>query len=688
MGVNIKTGGGGGGGGANPRKHRKKDTCKNAPKAVFEVPLTEEEIKRLEEEQKDNIPGLDGVYPVNGFLKTFMPGANDPVFTVFTNRGFMGDEPIQDYPGFNVYKDGKPQSPPYVQPEGSQYGGDSLEDGFKGTELGSGWRKDGEYDLEKSEFEQDGQNKKKIKVQGTDKKNKALKKKLNKNFKDKPLGDAVEELVKDGLGEGVISTDRIDKDAFNKIIIDQLTINEDFLNVAINRCALLGGAEWHISSEDDFWFYRPEDRINSQPITTQWWERKGAGTPVFLTKGPNLYGPEDYPDGKASGYVPDGLNSPDGKYTGTSRIEPNVKKGSAKATNDASKIKNRVQVSGGKEPERKKEIVPLPQPEDEPTPEDFQPDEVHLTYPPVDLSIRGPRRDEDMPLVYIKYFDGITPSVQLPVFVDWTGRPGTDLYSVPQQLSGPAPEGLAAPSIVAFFNFHEKAVRFADNPLNFETPPGPPRPNPPLPPDWRPYMIPTDNNIYIEVEYTYERPVYFTMSDPDSIEKYGVREARIVTPSGHSGEEMRALAQATLREWSQPRVSLEVTVFEDAYLLGQTCKVMIPELGLLKEDGSPYMMPIYEREKIFDIDQKHKRWPGEVILRLGKKPMSFDEFLGQFMENRVKGLEENAFNRENPLEETQFEQKRLGFSEYVKTSVITVSTGEIDVGEIDVDVIT
>ncbi|RLI85004.1 MAG: hypothetical protein DRP01_07160, partial [Archaeoglobales archaeon] len=451
-----------------------------------------------------------------------------------------------------------------------------------------------------------------------------------------------------------------------------------FLNVAINRLAALGGAEWHISSNDDFWFYRPENRINSQPITTEFGVRLGANADVLLNPADVT---EGLPPETAKG------SSPGFKFQGTERIEPNVKKDTAEVEADGSAIKNRIQVSGGKEPTEKKEVIPLPKPDGEPIPEDYQPDEIHLTYPPIDMSIRGPRWDVDAPTIAIKYYDG-TPNLELPLFLDWTGRTGTDLYSPTQQLSGPSPEGLFAPPIVAFFNFHEKAIRFGENPLNYEVPPNAPRPNPPGLPDWSLVTAPGSTNVYFEVEYTYARPVYFTMSDPDSIEKYGVQEFRLVSPGGHSAQELRAMGKTILRDWSQPRVSLSVTVFEDSWELGQTAKVMIPELGLLKEGGAPYLMPVYEREKIYDIARKHTRWPGEINLKLGKKPMSFDVYMAQYMENRVKALEETAFNRENPLEELQYEQKILGFKEYVATNIITVSTGEIDVAEIDVNDIT
>jgi hypothetical protein len=101
-------------------------------------------------------------------------------------------------------------------------------------------------------------------------------------------------------------------------------------------------------------------------------------------------------------------------------------------------------------------------------------------------------------------------------------------------------------------------------------------------------------------------------------------------------------------------------------------------------------MQIYEVEHIFDVKRFKNRWPGETILRLGKKPLTLDEYMHQYgvgVEGRIKNLEEGKFERTNPRREDFAYRERLGFVEYfIGRKVVTGTGGQplIDVGEIDV----
>jgi len=455
-----------------------------------------------------------------------------------------------------------------------------------------------------------------------DPKKDSLRKKIKKKIEDTPLDEAVHDIVSENIPG--INTYYIED--FSTIIVEDMTFQETFVSTALNRLSLLGQADWMILG-DEFWFFRPEDHFNTEDLTTQ----AGHGSTLHSFApgyGPSVPGPSFPPP-------PPGT--------------PTIQRGTAKRTDDTSEQKNVVQVFNPKKKTPRQE-TPL-----------YYDDEAHISYPPAP--------EEGFDVYY--FHDGEIPYLeQIPVFEHWIDDTDVAPYSAPQ-ISGPT-FSVGTHTCVAWLDMSNcgpcsrifRLTTSEDPPVRFTMPP--------------PWIGPPTDSLF--VDYYYEQTEFYTVSDPESIAEYGELMFRIVTPAGHSSQEMRALAEAILREYSQPRTHFQCCVFAPRYELGDSVNVNVPELDLNNQ-----VMPIWKTVLRFDMKNKDRYFPGIQELHLGKKPMEIGDFLGQYLEDRIAGLEEPYYRTRPPLRDvvvyreeiTLYEQYRFEYSEPgegIGTSVIGTGT--------------
>jgi hypothetical protein len=287
-----------------------------------------------------------------------------------------------------------------------------------------------------------------------------------------------------------------------------------------------------------------------------------------------------------------------------------LKKGSAKVVKDGDEIINKVEIFNPKKE------VPR---EETPTGEG---DEKHFSFPPV-------------PETFYVYSTVGEVTTQIPVMEDWLDRSNVDPYDAPQY-TGPAIV-LGVTPIVAWLDENEKVFRLTDSS------------EPPV------AYVPAVGSITIE--YDRLQTQFLTMTDPVSVAEFGLREFRLITPAGHSYQEMVALGEAMLREYSQPRTYAECTVFGDRFELGDTVTFSIPEWDFSEK------MPIWKKRWRWDMKNLKREWPGETDLHLGQKPQTMDQYLGQYIEDRMKNLEEPYLEKHVPYEDTFVYRENITFYE-------------------------
>jgi len=285
-----------------------------------------------------------------------------------------------------------------------------------------------------------------------------------------------------------------------------------------------------------------------------------------------------------------------------------IKKGTAKVTLDGEEIINKVEVFNPKKEVPRQET---------PTGEG---DEKHFSYPPV----------PDTFYVYESLGNGYAT---VPVYEDWLDRPNVDPWDAPQY-TGPAVVHGVTPT-VAWLNEKEKIFRLTTS-----------------------ATVPVAKTPgVLLIEYDYYQPQFVTMYDSVSIEQYGLREFRFVTPAGHSYQEMVALGEGILREYSQPRLTAEAVTFGNKYNLGQTVRFFIPEWDL------DVQLPIWKVNIRFDMKNLQRFWPGESHISMGKRPQTLDKYLAQYIENRITALEEPYFEKHVPYEDIFVYRENITFYE-------------------------
>jgi len=157
---------------------------------------------------------------------------------------------------------------------------------------------------------------------------------------------------------------------------------------------------------------------------------------------------------------------------------------------------------------------------------------------------------------------------------------------------------------------------------------------------WLRFSAPPPNGSIIRVEYIFTAPLYIVVQDPVSIAKLGLHESILCAPEKLSTWEMEHLAMAILREFSQPRETLSVRLFNIYDLkIGDSVNVFIPELGLENEKWS-----VFSIEKSWDLNERGTAEDVQLLhtVRLGAMPHESPEEFAE-LAARVSALERRYF---------------------------------------------
>lgn len=280
-----------------------------------------------------------------------------------------------------------------------------------------------------------------------------------------------------------------------------------------------------------------------------------------------------------------------------------------------------------------------------------------------------------MPDTVEGFYEGDEIGFSIPVEQDWGDR--TYLPTAP--IAGttgyyPSPKYYDVPSgnLVAKLNKDEKIFRIFDKITG------------------EPTFLPTGTRL--TMTYTHIDPVYLVVEDAQSIAAYGKKEIMMISPDQHRIEEMQTLAEAEVRDFSEPIQNIECRVFNDVYSVGDSVRFIAPELGIDQR------FCVYEVERPFDINNREVGQA--VVIRAGSKiPIKVEEVIKN-INKRTSGLE-RAYNLTDfgvvddpshkfsvPYRVEQYQRERFGLKDQLTITVETLPFDRIDSARIDSDKIT
>ena len=165
----------------------------------------------------------------------------------------------------------------------------------------------------------------------------------------------------------------------------------------------------------------------------------------------------------------------------------------------------------------------------------------------------------------------------------------------------------------------------------------------------------------IHMQYNYMAPVYFIVSNPESIAQWGLRQRVIVDTQMRNSEQSLMLAERILEEYSEPVLRGTCEVFNgEAYNVGDTAWVEVPELGI----SGPMLVNAIEH----DIHRDKGR---TTRLHLGKPRVDLAAIISN-LSSRVTALE-MAYYRSDVLKRRMFTNREA--CEVVESFEISIGEG-------------
>ena len=213
-------------------------------------------------------------------------------------------------------------------------------------------------------------------------------------------------------------------------------------------------------------------------------------------------------------------------------------------------------------------------------------------------------------------------TVVLPKFIrqDWGDREIAGHF-LSQGIPPPSPsyEGPTDPSSFfgIFINKEEKVIRIVDATTG------------------EPLLLP--EGYTLEIEYEHSDPTFKVVQNDASISKWGLRESIIVSPDKQMDTLFTKLAEAEIRDNSQPTLNIECEVYDDIYQVGDTVHFVLPELGVDMD------LTVYEIVRDFDANvRRHypqRDYGQSVKIKAGAKiPKSLRHVLS-FLKDKLNAIE-------------------------------------------------
>jgi len=316
-------------------------------------------------------------------------------------------------------------------------------------------------------------------------------------------------------------------------------------------------------------------------------------------------------------------------------------------TESSDEITNRVQVTNSGEKSRE-------YPEDFYIPPETPTHEFHLSYEP-----EGPVT------AYISTGGEIPIITPIDVEQDWGDRtylPETILGRTGYYPSPPYSSPPTGADIVAKLNKDEKVIRLYDKSSG------------------EPYYL---AGMILNITYFHLDPVYMSVEDAVSIAEHGIRDRLFICPDKHRIEEVQALAEAEVRDYSEVVQHIECKVYNDVYAVGDSVRFIVPAMNI------DARFCVYEVEREFDADNPNV---GQAVkIKAGSKvPIKLAEIINA-LNRRISALE-RPYNLTDPDSETKFEvpirnhqylREQVGIKDELYVDVEIVSLDRIDTDRID-----
>lgn len=332
---------------------------------------------------------------------------------------------------------------------------------------------------------------------------------------------------------------------------------------------------------------------------------------------------------------------------GTEVIPNGIRKGTIDSTENSEHLVNKIQqANAGEKSKRKERLTP-----------DGETNEFHCSYEPI----------EDF--TFLLYEDGAGPTSPKFIRQDWGDREIVTHF-LDQGIPYPSPdyEGTTDPASLwgVYVNTKEKCIRLVNAATGVEK----------ILPDYS-----LNPNYYLEMEYHYLAPVFRILQDDASIGKWGERATIIVSPERQFDSLFKSLAEAEIRDWSQPVEEIECEVYDDVYQVGDTVRFIIPELGIDKQ------MTVFEITRDFDaavrVNYPQRDFGQSVRIKAGQKlPKDLRHVLA-FLNNHINNI--NRFWNQSDLNAESGFAVPVQWERYYPESIEVRETVTVELGVMPLD---